>query len=64
MGSRQEFRDMVKFVNEKKIRPIVSRVVKGLDNLDGINELFEVMNKGTQFGKLVVEIKSGPSSKL
>jgi NADPH:quinone reductase-like Zn-dependent oxidoreductase len=56
MGSRAEFKAMVQFVRDKKITPIVSRVVKGLDNLDGINGLFEEMKAGKQFGKLVVEI--------
>lgn len=65
MGSRQEFRDMVAFVDEKKIRPVVSRVVKGLDNIAEIDSLFADMDKGRQFGKLVIEIDDGgdaPSS--
>ena len=64
MGSRKEFKDMVAFVNEKKIRPVVSRVVKGIDNIEGINGLFEEMKNGSQFGKLVVEIGEGNKSKL
>jgi NADPH:quinone reductase-like Zn-dependent oxidoreductase len=56
MGSRAEFVDMVNFVREKKIRPVVSRVVKGLSNLDGIDGLFSEMDAGRQFGKLVIEI--------
>ncbi len=36
MGSKKEFQDMVEFVREKKIRPIISKVVTGLDNLEGI----------------------------
>lgn len=58
MGSKKEFREMVEFVGEKKIRPVVSRVVKGLDNLEGIDGLFEEMNAGRQFGKLVIEISA------
>lgn len=57
MGSRREFEEMVKFVREKKIRPVVSRVVKGLDNLEGIESLFEDMKAGRQFGKLVILIE-------
>lgn len=64
MGSKKEFRDMVAFVDEKKIRPIVSKTVKGLANLEGIEGLFKDMDAGTQFGKLVVEIDDHPSSKL
>ncbi|TVY40774.1 putative zinc-type alcohol dehydrogenase-like protein, partial [Lachnellula occidentalis] len=56
MGSRKEFKDMVAFVKEKKIRPIISKVAKGLDNIKDIDELFEQMRNGSQFGKLVVEI--------
>jgi D-arabinose 1-dehydrogenase-like Zn-dependent alcohol dehydrogenase len=62
MGSRKEFHDMVAFVNEKKITPIVSRVVKGLDNLKEIDTLFDDMKNGSQFGKLVIEIGQGASS--
>lgn len=64
MGSRKEFKDMVAFVNEKKIKPVVSRVVKGIDNIEGINGLFEEMKNGSQFGKLVIEIGEGSKSKL
>ena len=63
MGSRKEFADMVKFIESKKMRPTVSRVVNGIDNLDGINSLFEDMKSSSQFGKLVVQI-SKDSSKL
>lgn len=57
MGSRKEFGEMVRFVSEKKIRPVVERVVVGgLDNLDAIERLFDDMKEGKQFGKLIVEI--------
>jgi len=62
MGSRKEFHDMVAFVNEQKIRPIVSRVVKGIDNLKEIDGLFEDMKTGSQFGKLVIELQPESSS--
>lgn len=64
MGSRKEFEDMTAFVREKKIKPIVSRVVKGLDNLKGIDSLFEDMRDGKQFGKLVIVVKEEGGSKL
>lgn len=65
MGSRKEFSDMVRFVREKQIRPVVHRVVHGIDNLKDINELFEDMKGGRQFGKLVIDIAGGSSeSKL
>lgn len=58
MGSRKEFSEMVSFVNQHKIKPVVSRVVKGIDNLEEIDELFTEMKNGSQFGKLVIEVKS------
>jgi D-arabinose 1-dehydrogenase-like Zn-dependent alcohol dehydrogenase len=65
MGSRKEFKEMIAFVNEKKIRPIVSRSVKGLDNLKDIDSLFDDIKNSNQFGKLVVELKDeGAASKL
>lgn len=65
MGSRKEFSDMVNFVAEKKLVPIVSKVAQGLDNLQELDSLFEEMKNGSQFGKLVVNIaKEGPHSKL
>ncbi|KAI1176623.1 hypothetical protein F4777DRAFT_545323 [Nemania sp. FL0916] len=56
MGSRREFRDMVAFVREHRIRPVVSRVAKGLDNLKEIEELYADIRQGKQFGKLVIQI--------
>lgn len=65
MGSKKEFRDMVAFVDDKKIRPVVSRTVKGLSNIEAIDGLFADMEAGRQFGKLVIEIDDdGSSSKL
>lgn len=65
MGSRKEFQDMVAFVKKKKIHPVVSRAVKGLDNLDAIEGLFTDIKEGRQFGKLVIEIEAeGSSPKL
>ena len=64
MGSRKEFTDMVDFIKTNKVKPVVSRVVQGFD-LDAIDGLFEDMKKGSQFGKLVVEVsKEGSESKL
>ncbi|OCL09010.1 NAD(P)-binding protein [Glonium stellatum] len=64
MGSRKEFSDMVEFVKAKNLKPIVSRTVQGLD-IEAIDGLFDDMKKGSQFGKLVVEIsRGGETSKL
>lgn len=56
MGSRKEFQEMIEFVRQKEIRPVVSRMVQGLDDIESIDGLFEDMKKGTQFGKLVIKI--------
>lgn len=62
MGSRKEFTDMIDFMKKTKAKPAVSSVANGL-NLDGINDLFEQMKQGSQFGKLVVDL-AGSQSKL
>ncbi|KAI1330934.1 zinc-binding dehydrogenase [Xylariaceae sp. FL0255] len=56
-GSRTEFKDLLQFVREHKIRPVISRTVTGLKSLDAIDELFQDMHQGKQFGKLVIEIE-------
>ncbi|KAI0966828.1 hypothetical protein F4678DRAFT_448292 [Xylaria arbuscula] len=56
MGSRVEFADMIAFLREHAIHPVVSRVVKGLDNLKEIEELYAEIREGRQFGKLIIEI--------
>lgn len=63
MGSRKEFSDMMDFVKSKHIKPVISRVVQGMD-VNALDGLFEDMKTGSQFGKLVVDISAGSSSKL
>jgi D-arabinose 1-dehydrogenase-like Zn-dependent alcohol dehydrogenase len=58
MGSRQEFADMVNFVRDKKLRPVVSRSVHGLD-VSQLDSLFDDMRNASQFGKLVVTLDGG-----
>lgn len=54
MGSRKEFADMTNYVKEKGLQPVVSKVLYGIDDLRKIDDLFEDMKKGSQFGKLVI----------
>ncbi|OAA68433.1 alcohol dehydrogenase [Niveomyces insectorum RCEF 264] len=64
MGSRAEFRAMVAFVREHKIRPVVSRVAYGglsHASLPAIESLFEDMKGGKQFGKLVLSFDKEPT---
>ncbi|KAG6006384.1 putative secondary metabolism biosynthetic enzyme [Claviceps maximensis] len=55
-GSRIEFRDMVAFIRDKRIVPIISRTARGLDCVQAIDSLFDDMKMGKQFGKLVIEM--------
>lgn len=55
MGSRREFKEMVAFVDKHKIKPIVSKVWKGL-NLDNVDAAIDFMRNGHQQGKLVIEM--------
>ncbi|OJJ47206.1 hypothetical protein ASPZODRAFT_65370 [Penicilliopsis zonata CBS 506.65] len=62
MGSRREFAEMLAFVRQHKIRPVVSRVLKSsLDDLAGLDALFGEMKQGRQFGKLVLEFADAES---
>ncbi|KAM3503009.1 hypothetical protein MY11210_008875 [Beauveria gryllotalpidicola] len=64
MGSKREFRDMVAFVDTHKIKPVVSKTVRGLCDLEAIETLFVDMHAGRQFGKLVIEIDDEPQARL
>jgi len=63
MGSRREFAEMVQFVRETQLRPVVSRTVHGLD-IEQIDALFDDMRNARQFGKLVVTLGDGNGSRL
>lgn len=53
MGSRDEFRDMLDFINLHAIRPIVSKVFP----LSQGKEAFEYLAEGNQFGNVSLKIK-------
>ena len=57
MGSRNEFKEMVKFVDHYKIKPVVSHVWDGL-NSKTIDQSIAMMSNGDQFGKLVIQISN------
>lgn len=52
MGTDQEFADMLDFVNKHKIVPVVDSVFSLAEGSDA----FERMDKGLQFGKIVLSI--------
>jgi len=65
MGSRKEFLEMVDYVKAKNIHPVVSRTLQvEIDDLAAIDDLFEDMKQGKQFGKLVIDFGKTSSSKL
>ncbi|KAJ5928447.1 hypothetical protein N7466_007403 [Penicillium verhagenii] len=65
MGSRKEFQEMVDYVKAQNIHPIVSRTLKTeIDDVPAIDELFEDMKQGKQFGKLVIDFAKPSNSKL
>jgi D-arabinose 1-dehydrogenase-like Zn-dependent alcohol dehydrogenase len=62
MGSLEEFKSAIAFVDKHKIRPVV---YKTLDGLEEAEEGFQILKNGQQFGKVVVRIsQDAPSSKL
>lgn len=54
MGSERDFSDMLAFVNEKQIVPIVSKVFDFKD----AQAAFDYMDKGQQFGKPVIKVSN------
>ncbi|KAF9429548.1 hypothetical protein BGZ94_010318 [Podila epigama] len=55
MGSREEFQQMLAFVSKYKIKPVVSDVWQGLESAE---HAFDTLKKGSQFGKLVLVLKT------
>ncbi|KAJ7580726.1 hypothetical protein C8J56DRAFT_867089 [Mycena floridula] len=53
MGSLQDLHDATEFLAQHKIVPIVSHVFKGLESSE---DAFEVMRRGDQFGKIVIDV--------
>lgn len=52
MGTNQDFAEMVAFVRDKKVKPIVDSVFK----LEQTEEAMRYMEAGKQFGKIVVSV--------
>lgn len=49
MGSLEEFKKAVAFIEAKKINPVVHTVLQGLEKAE---EGFAIMKEGGQFGKV------------
>ncbi len=54
MGSPDDFAEMINFMNDKKIIPVIDEVFP----LENVSEAFLKLNDGRQFGKIVVEVSS------
>lgn len=62
MGSQKDLEDATNFIAEEKLVPVVSHTINGLELIEGG---FEILEKGEQFGKVVVKIQqSSPAPRL
>lgn len=61
MGSQKDLEDATNFIAEKKLVPVISHSVDGLELVE---RGFETLEKGEQFGKVVVKIRSPPAPRL
>lgn len=52
MGNDAEFQSMLDLITSKRIKPIIDSVFAARD----INQAFEKMNEGRQFGKIVIDM--------
>ncbi|MEO8664319.1 MAG: zinc-binding dehydrogenase [Ignavibacteria bacterium] len=50
MGSSKDFEEMIKFIDEKKVVPVIDEVFP----IQNVSEAFKKMDEGKQFGKIVV----------
>jgi D-arabinose 1-dehydrogenase-like Zn-dependent alcohol dehydrogenase len=55
MGSRKEFSAVIAFIAKHHIQPVVDSVYE-MSDAASVDDAFDVMKAGTQFGKLVVKI--------
>lgn len=54
LGTRRDFIDSVEFIKEKKIVPVVSHVLNGLDSAQ---QGFDLLQNGDHFGKIVIKVQ-------
>lgn len=58
MGSQKNLEDATEFIRFHSIKPIVSEVLEGLDQFE---KGFDLMQKGDQFGKIVMKVRKNAS---
>jgi len=61
MGSQKDLEDATNFIAEKKLVPVISHTIDGLESIE---TGFKILKKGEQFGKVVVKIRSSPAARL
>ncbi|KAA1115260.1 hypothetical protein PGT21_034356 [Puccinia graminis f. sp. tritici] len=61
MGSLKEFKEMVEFVHKHNIEPVVYKILRGFEQVE---DGFQIMKAGQQFGKVVVVIDAENHHKL
>jgi D-arabinose 1-dehydrogenase-like Zn-dependent alcohol dehydrogenase len=54
MGSRQDLIDATNFIAQHGVVPVVSHV---LDGLESAEEGFKLLERGDQFGKIVIRLR-------
>jgi D-arabinose 1-dehydrogenase-like Zn-dependent alcohol dehydrogenase len=59
MGSKKDLADSIAFLAEHKITPVVSHVLNGLEEFE---RGFDLMKRGEQFGKIVIDLGAGKSA--
>jgi zinc-binding alcohol dehydrogenase/oxidoreductase len=52
MGSENDFREMLNFIEQKKIKPLTDKIFEFGDYISA----FERMNRSEQIGKIVIKI--------
>ncbi|MEP7146900.1 MAG: zinc-binding dehydrogenase, partial [bacterium] len=52
MGSPKDFAEMIDFIDENKVEPVIDEVI----SLENVSDAFRKLNAGNHFGKLVVRI--------
>lgn len=58
MGSREEFRQLVALIEEKKMKTVVDSV----HSFNKVEDAFTLMKEGKNFGKIVIQVHSGAMS--
>lgn len=61
MGSQKDLEDATKFIAEKKIAPVISHTIDGFESIE---KGFEILEKGEQFGKVVVRVRPSLTTRL